>query len=198
MSRECEISILQERVKVLNQENAQLKAELAEMKHAIQMHADLLNVNEEHLQKLLIQSDRELQQTKQEAEEFKAELENVQREFEDRDAAAKWYETLVTREKIGTSKTPSLRSYIEQLEAELAKVQQRQRMSDKNYDELERLLNEKTVVLVQAKHREDRLREALEDAIGAVSELIRDWPKDLAAPEIDKIAKWTHALEGES
>lgn len=52
--------------------------------------------------------------------------------------------------------------------------------------------------LTQAQQREDRLREALEDAIGAVSELIRDWPKDLAAPEIDKIAKWTHALEGES
>ena len=44
--------------------------------------------------------------------------------LKERDNVAKWYETLVTREKIGTAHTPSLRAYIEQLEAEIARLRE--------------------------------------------------------------------------
>lgn len=39
--------------------------------------------------------------------------------FKERDEVAKWYETLVTRPKIGTKDTPSLKAYIEQVEAKI-------------------------------------------------------------------------------
>lgn len=39
--------------------------------------------------------------------------------LKERDEVAKWYETLVTRTKIGTKDTPSLKAYIEQVEAKI-------------------------------------------------------------------------------
>lgn len=45
-----------------------------------------------------------------------AEKEREITELKERDEVATWYESLVTRTKIGTSKIPSLKSYIEQLE----------------------------------------------------------------------------------
>lgn len=42
----------------------------------------------------------------------------------ERDEVAKWYETLVSRAKIGTAQTPSLRAYIEQLEQQNAALRE--------------------------------------------------------------------------
>jgi hypothetical protein len=55
--------------------------------------------------------------------QLKAELEQAKREFDERDEVAKWYEALVSRKRIGTSSTPSLRSYIEQLEEREARYE---------------------------------------------------------------------------
>lgn len=49
------------------------------------------------------------------------ELEDELAELQRRAEVAEWYESLVTRACIGTRQTPSLRAYIEQLEAALPK-----------------------------------------------------------------------------
>lgn len=45
-------------------------------------------------------------------------------ELRERAQAAEWYEALVKRACIGTSRTPSLKVYIEQCEQEIARLQQ--------------------------------------------------------------------------
>lgn len=50
--------------------------------------------------------------------EQRAEIE----ELEEREQVAVWYESLVTRARIGTAKTPSLKAYIEQIEAEIERL----------------------------------------------------------------------------
>jgi Cys-tRNA synthase (O-phospho-L-seryl-tRNA:Cys-tRNA synthase) len=45
-------------------------------------------------------------------------------ELQEREQVAAWYETLVTRARIGTASTPSLKVYIEQLEARVARLRE--------------------------------------------------------------------------
>lgn len=44
------------------------------------------------------------------------------RELEECEEIVEWYGTLVSRAKIGTAETPSLKAYLEQLEAEVARL----------------------------------------------------------------------------